>query len=236
MKRIHIVGKDPGKVEDMKGVLESLGFSYVEENPDLVVSYGGDGMFLIAERMFPGVQKILMKDSGVGNGCYDIGLEKVLEKYLRGDFRVEEICKLKAVHRGRFEVRELIGVNDIVVRNSLPTEAVRFKVKVDGEDLGEFIGDGVVVSTPYGSGGYFSSIARKKFGEGVGIAFNNVTGLQEHLVFPEESEIEIEIVRGPAVLVADNNRDYINLEKGDKIVMKQISDVARRVVLNEDKC
>ena len=233
---IHIVGKDSGNVVGMKSVLESKGFSYVEENPDLVVSYGGDGMFLIAERMFPGVQKILMKDSEVGNGCQDMGLEKVLEKYLRGDFRVEEICKLKAVHRGRFEVRELIGVNDIVVRNSLPTEAVRFRVKVDGEDFGEFIGDGVVISTPYGSGGYFSSIACKRFEEGIGIAFNNVTRLQEHLVFPEESEIEIEIVRGPAVLVADNNRDYINLENNHKIIVKQIKDVARRIVLNEDKC
>lgn len=231
MKRIHIVGRDLEKIEGMKEILESQGFSYVEENPDLVISYGGDGMFLIAERMFPGVQKILMKDSAVGNECYDIDLEKVLKKYVQKDFEIEEIYKLKAVYRGRFETRELVGVNDIVVRNSLPTEAVRFKVFIDGKDIGEFIGDGVVISTPYGSGGYFASITRRKFDKGMGVAFSNVTKLYEPLILSESGRIEIEIVRGPAVLVADNNRDYINLENGDKIVVKQTEEVAKRVVL-----
>jgi len=232
MKRIHIVGKDLGRIEGMKKGLKDLGFSYVEENPELVITYGGDGMFLIAERMFPGVLKICMKDSEVGNKCYEGELEEVLKKYSSGGFRVEEIHKLKAVHRGRFETRELIGMNDIVVRNSLPTEAVRFNISVGGSTLGGFIGDGVVVSTPYGSGGYFSSIARKKFSEGIGIAFNNVTKPHESLILSEDEKIEVGIVRGPAVLVADNNRDFINLENGDKIVVEQINEVARRVILN----
>jgi len=227
MKRIHIIGKDLEKIEGMKEILESHGFEYVEENPDVVITYGGDGMFLIAERMFPGVPKIPLKDSEVGNKCCDLDLGEVLERYSSGAFEIEEIRKLKAVHRGRFEVRELLGTNDIVIRNSLPTEAVRFNV---GE-IGEFIGDGVVVSTAYGSSGYFSSITGKEFEEGVGLAFNNVTESHEPLILSGEEKIEIKIIRGPAVLVADNNRDYINLENGDKVMIEQIDEVARRIVL-----
>ena len=232
MKRIHIVGKDLEKVKFMREDLRALGFDYVEENPNLVITYGGDGMFLIAERMFPGVPKISMRDSEVGIKCCDFDLEDVLKKYSAREFGVEEIKKLKAVHVGRFEVRELIGVNDIVVRNSLPTEAVRFKYRVGDSDWSDvLIGDGIVVSTSYGSRGYFSSIARRKFDKGIGVAFNNVTKSHEPLILSEDEKIEIEIVRGPAVLVADNNRDYINLENGDKIVVEQIGEVARRIVL-----
>jgi len=232
MKRIHIIGKDLGKVEGIKKGLKDLGFNYVEENPDLVVTYGGDGMFLIAERMFPGVLKLPMKDSDIGSKCNCGDLEDALKKYSSGDFEIEEIKKLKAVHQGRFETRELIGVNDIVVRNSLPTEAVRFSVLVGGRGIDNLIGDGIVISTPYGSKGYFSSIARKDFEEGIGLAFNNVTKSHEPWILSGDEKIKIKIVRGPAVLVADNNRDFINLENGDKIVVEQIDEVARRIILN----
>jgi len=231
MKKIHIVGKDLEKIEDMKEILESNGFNYVEENPDLVITYGGDGMFLIAERMFPGVPKVSLKDSEIGNKCCDFPLEEVLKKYSSGDFEIEEIKKLKAVHKGRFEFRELLGANDIVIRNSLPTEAVRFNISVAGKDVGELIGDGIVVSTPYGSGGYFSSITGKDFENGIGLAFNNITGSRKPLFLSGEEKIEIEIVRGPAILVSDNNRDYINLENGDKVIIELIDDVARRIIL-----
>jgi NAD+ kinase len=235
MKRIHLVGKDLERVERMKESLKDLGFDYVEENPDLVISYGGDGMFLIAERLFPGVPKICMKDSEVGKKCCDFDLEEVLKKYSLGDFEIGEIRKLKAIYRGRFETRELIGVNDIVVRNSLPTEAVRFNVRVVDEKIEGIIGDGVVISTAYGSDGYFSSITGKSFDEGIGLAFNNVTKFHRPLILSGKEKIEIEIIRGPAVLVADNNRDYINLNNGDKIMIEQIDEVAKRIVFNGDK-
>jgi NAD+ kinase len=232
MKRIHIIGKDLEKIDGMREILESNGFSYVEENPDLVITYGGDGMFLIAERMFPGVPKVALKDSEIGKKCCDLDLKEVLQKYSSKNFEVEEIKKLKATHKGRFEFRNLLGANDIVVRNSLPTEAVRFKVIVDEEDLGEFIGDGIVVSTIYGSDGYFSSITGKDFEEGVGLAFNNITESKDPLFLSGNEKIEIEIIRGPAILVSDNNRDYINLENGDKIMIEQIDDVARRIIFD----
>jgi hypothetical protein len=310
MKKIHIVGKNPDCIEKFREKLEGSGFCYCEENPDLVVSYGGDGMFLIAERMFPGVMKILIRDSDIGNNCVSIDLIEALEKCRRGDYKLQEIKKLKAVHRGRFEYRELIGVNDVVIRNSLPTEAIRFRYRIvkktaevlvrdtlspsshslihnglpthprgkgseevggDVAELGKeeesffekkmrdegffdekkmrgekmgclrgdwsdvLIGDGLVVSTAYGStkGAYFYSIVQKSFDRGIGVAFNNITDSRGSLYLEEDDFIEIEIVRGVGVLVSDNNRDFINLEGGDKIRIGLIDDVARRAVFEE---
>ena len=235
MKRIHIIGKDPSKINEMKERLESAGYHYVETNPELVVSYGGDGMFLISERIFPGVPKILIRDSEVGNHCSDADIMEVLGKYSLEECEVLEIKKLKAVCRGRFEFRELIGINDMVIRNSLPTEAIRFRYKInEGEWSENLIGDGLVISTPYGSskGAYFYSVVHESFDSGLGVAFNNPSNKKDPLFLLEGDSIEVEILRGVGVLVSDNNRDFINLEKGDRIIVNQIDDIAQRVVVN----
>jgi NAD kinase len=236
MKKIHIIGKDSEKILKLKKNISEFGFEYTDENPDLVITYGGDGMFLIAERIFPGVPKIMIKDSKICNNCCDLSIEEILKKYKEENFVIEKIPKLKALFKGRFESRELIGVNDIVIRNSLPTEALRFKIKINSEFLKnceEFIGDGIVIATPYGSnkGAYFYSITGKKFEEGFGLAFNNTTDNEIPIFLNDEKKIEVEITRSQGVLVADNNRDYINLEQGDKIIIEKIPEIARRIIL-----
>jgi len=79
----------------------------------------------------------------------------------------------------------------------------------------------VVISTPFGSTAYFHSIARKDFEGGIGIAFSNTTKPTEHLVVDEKSTIEVEISRGHAVLVADNNPKVIEIIEGQKLIIKK---------------
>ena len=230
MKRIHIVGKNQNSVQELQKKLKENGFIYCEENPDLVVSYGGDGMFLIAERIFPGVPKLLIRDSETGINCQNIELISALKKYCDGKFKTLELKKLKAVQKGRFEIRELVGVNDIVIRNALPTEAIRFRYRKNDDEWSEvLIGDGLVISTPYGStkGAYFYSIEQKSFANGIGVAFNNTTKKMPPLNLDENESIEVEITRGIGVLVADNNRDFVNLESGDKIKIYLVDEIAR---------
>ncbi len=227
--KIAVVGKE---IEELKEKVKEKGFEYNEENPEIVICYGGDGIFLIAERIYSGIPKILVKGSPISNKGHETKIEEVLGKFNKKEFEVQEIKKLKAVYQGAFETRSLVGVNDIVIRNSLPTEALRFKLKVKNFEK-DFIGDGLVIATNYGSsqGAYFYSIARKEFEKGIGIAFNNITKKQESKIVSEDNKIEIEITRGPGVLVADNNRDYINLEKGDKIKIFQTNEIAKRIIL-----
>lgn len=227
--KFAVIGRE---TKELKKKVKEKGFEYDKENPEVVICYGGDGIFLIGERVYPGVPKVLVKGSPISNKGHEIKIEKVLEKFNKKEFTIQEIKKLKAVYQGAFETRSLVGVNDIVIRNSLPTEALRFKLKTKNFNK-EFIGDGLVIATNYGSsqGAYFYSITRKEFEKGIGIAFNNVTKKQESKIISEKDEIEIKITRGPGVLVADNNRDYINLEKGDKIKIFQTNEIAKRLIL-----
>jgi NAD+ kinase len=234
MKKICIVEKEPGKTRELKSKLGELGFVYDEENPELVLAFGGDGTFLIAERIFPGIPKILIKGSEHSKKGVNLDIEEVLRKYTNGEFSVEKMPKLKVALKSMFGGGELIAINDIVIRNTLPTEAIRFKLNINGENLkggGNFIGDGVVISTPYGSGAYFHSITRESFKEGIGIAFSNLTEHQDFILLNKKDEIEIEITRGPAVLVADNNRNFINLEEGDVVKIKEIGEFSSRILL-----
>ena len=227
--KFAVIGRE---TEELKKKVQEKGFEYDKENPEVVICYGGDGIFLIGERVYPGVPKVLVKGSPISNKGHEIKIEKVLEKFNKKEFTIQEIKKLKAVYQGAFETRSLVGVNDIVIRNSLPTEALRFKLKTKNFNKG-FIGDGLVIATNYGSsrGAYFYSITKREFEKGIGIAFNNVTKKQESKIISGKDEIEIEITRGPGVLVADNNRDYINLEKGDKIKIFQTNEIAKRLIL-----
>ncbi|MFA5019955.1 MAG: hypothetical protein WC533_02550 [Candidatus Pacearchaeota archaeon] len=227
MKKICIVGKDMENSKKLKEHLLKLGFEYSEENPSLVIAYGGDGTLLIAERQFPGVLKILVKDSNTSSKACNLHIEDIIKKYLAHDYEIEIINKLKAIANLSSKTRELTGMNDIVIRNTLPTEAVRFESFINNKLIGEFIGDGVVIATPYGSTAYFHSITRKNICNGIGIAFNNITAEKPLLNLENKERIKFKILRGPAVLVADNNRDFINLEKGDEVEIFQGDEFAK---------
>ena len=57
---VVVFRRDPSKV---KKLLAKAGFELVEEDPDFVVCYGGDGTVLFSERKFPGVPKLIIKTS-----------------------------------------------------------------------------------------------------------------------------------------------------------------------------
>ncbi len=61
--KIAIVTKFNKEPTELKRFLTKFNFTYVTEDPDLVISEGGDGTLLIAERNFPGVPKLLLKKS-----------------------------------------------------------------------------------------------------------------------------------------------------------------------------
>lgn len=235
MVTIAIIGKSSEKIEQLKQLLPKYNLTYTEKFPDIVISYGGDGMFLIAERMYPNIPKALLRDSQICNNCSNCSPEELLKKISQKEYKVKELVQLKASHKDNNEMRELIGINDIVIRNFFPTEALRFKYKIDNQEYSrELIGDGIVIATPFGSnkGAYYNSITRNIITDQIGIALNNITTPHNHHTIHPTSTIEIIITRGQGVLVADNNRDYINLSKDNTIKIKLHNTTAKILEFN----
>ena len=227
LKTFSIFAKDPSKTEGLKKELEDAGFTY-SENPDFIISFGGDGTYLISEYKLPGIPKLLVRDSMICFKCHDEPISDVIQKLKLGEFQIYDSIKLNT----NFNGENFTSTNDVIMRNKDLREGVRFKVTINGEESDTFIGDGVVVSTPFGSTGYYHAITRKDFDSGIGVAFNNLTKEIENKVLDENSDIKIEIVRGKAELAFDNQDTVFDLKQGDSFLVKKSDKIGKLIIHN----
>jgi NAD+ kinase len=223
-KRVAIVGKNAPAIRPM---VEEAGFVVVEQEPEMVVSYGGDGTLMVAEHLYPGVPKVILKDSLICKMCSVLPNDEVLRRVAQGQCTTTELIKLEA----RVGQERLCALNDITVHNDNPRHALRYTVAINGKSVGTtIVGDGVVVATPFGSTAYYRSITDSFFELGIGIAFNNSTEQSDHMVLRDTSEIRIAIARGPASVYADNQEREIVVGEGSEIVITKSSEVGSLVI------
>lgn len=207
--RIAVTGDH---LPEVVAALEARGFEVVREDPELVFCSGGDGTFLRAERVWPGVAKVPARVSARAELCDRHRLDAVVERLVSGQLPRECLPKIEA----RIGSWRSLALNDVVLRNAVPTVAARFTIELEGRVSGEITGDGLVVCTPFGSSAYYRSITGRTLGEGLGVAFNNCTEPREPEVLAPGSCLGVELLRGPAVLVVDNDPRPILLRAGHR--------------------
>ncbi|MEM5793481.1 MAG: hypothetical protein QXY45_03980 [Candidatus Aenigmatarchaeota archaeon] len=210
---------------DFDKLLGQYGLDLTEKKPDIVLSIGGDGTYLISERNWPGIPKLIIKYKSICNKCETSELDSSLKKISEGAYNIIENIKLET----RIKRKRIICVNEFSIRNRYATTALRFFVWINDERTEEIIGDGVVVSTPFGSTGYYRSICRESFEKGIGVAFNNPTKPKKSIVSSEDSTIKVRVNRGDAVFTSDNDPKVFLLDKGETVVIKKSREVARIV-------
>jgi NAD+ kinase len=187
--------------------------------PDVVISFGGDGTLLSAERKYPGIPKLPIRNSQFCNKCADHADEHLLTQLLQNKLQIKEYKKIHTNISGK----DLYAFNDFVIRNALPIHAIRFKINA-GSLL---LGDGIVVATPFGSNGYFKSITGKHFAEGFGLAFNNTTQKVEPTFLKDTDQLKFKLLRGNGVLSFDNSPDIKNIEKDSELIFNVSDKVAK---------
>ncbi|OGE43193.1 hypothetical protein A3B45_01510 [Candidatus Daviesbacteria bacterium RIFCSPLOWO2_01_FULL_39_12] len=215
--KVLLTGKNS---QDIENLLKSLGFEMVKSNPDVIISFGGDGTLLSAEREYPGVPKLPIRNSQFCHKCAEHADEHLFSQLLQNKLQIKEYKKL---HTKTVDRKELFALNDFVIRNEHPMHVIRFQAN-DGPLL---IGDGIIVSTPFGSSGYFKSVTGKTFEEGFGIAFNNITQNLEPLFLKHEDFLTFKLVRGKATLSFDNSPDIFNIDEESELVFKLSNQVAK---------
>lgn len=208
--RVALCGRN---LDDLDPLLQDYPVRIVDDRPDLVIAYGGDGALLGAERSYPGIPKCPIRDSRTNRKCPRHGEDTILRWLFDNKLGTSRLTKVQAVMNGRACA---VGLNDVVVNRLILSSALRYRIWLN-DDLyaRQIVGDGLVVSTPFGSTGYYRSITHSLFRLGLGLAFNNSTEPVNHLVLDEASKIKVEILRGPAVLLADNDPAYTDLECGE---------------------
>lgn len=230
----------------MQGIIERLrnmGCGIDLDSPDFVITGGGDGSILYGERIYPGVPKIPIRLSDHGLKCIytESEIEKVILKIKDGKYDIKEELKLGVIVRQKYYHSFSEVLNEVQLHNQSPIKAIRFSVYVNDNVLFEdIIGDGVIVATPFGSTAYFSSVGGEEFDKGIGIALNNPHRFKggrygRYEIVDIGSKINIEVHRDEGLLLFDNDSRIINVKEGDDIEIKVSENVAKFVMIKDNK-
>lgn len=199
----------------------------VDRDPDVVVSYGGDGTLLAAELAYPSLPKVPVLNSARGHRCIPHPPANVIQLLAEGALVSHTYTKLEcAIYQNTIpEPQQIITpLNEITLHKGRINSAVRYKLWINGDPYErglEILGDGAIVCTAFGSTAYFSKVTRGVFTQGIGVALMATAEHVNHLIVPEDSVIRLRITRGPAILSYDNSQDYLPLEAGGELVVRR---------------
>jgi len=144
-KKARVVKIDLDMTEDLEKI-----------EADYVFTFGGDGSILSTARRLGSNQIPVV---GVNLGAFGFLAEfsveefkRNLDKILAGELKVQERMLLDcAILENDRAIFSNYLLNDVVVSRSSPARMVFCKLSIDGDDVTDFGGDGVIVSTPSGS-------------------------------------------------------------------------------------
>ncbi|MBS1370480.1 MAG: hypothetical protein HPZ91_11045 [Lentisphaeria bacterium] len=213
--KIILVGKNLG---DIRPLLASNGFIEECDAPELVVAHGGDGALLGAARAYPYLPLLPIRDARTAPLCPQhectLQLAAFREKRTRLT-RMPKVC-------GSVRDVTLHALNDVFLHNNDRSSALRYRVRINAElYANEVVGDAVGISSVHGSTAYYKSITHSLFRVGIGLAFSNSTEEVSHLVLDASSTVEIEVVRGPGILIADNSPERPLVSEGEIVTFRQ---------------
>lgn len=190
-------------VPDAESLREPLGI-------DALVTLGGDGTMLRGAR-FVGERPIPILGVNLGRlgfltacGGEDAEIEAALERYIAGDYVVQRRMAL-AGHTSRNEQEQWRALNDIVLHKGGFARVVHLEVWVNGELIGAYAADGLIISTPTGSTAYSLSAG----GPVVVPTVESIvmTPISPHtlavrpVVLPPSAEVEVRANDGPEELL-----------------------------------
>lgn len=217
MKTFGVSGTDKFLLNKAKIMGKSFGLK-LSSKPNFVIAIGGHGTFYYAEKKFPGIPKLIIRNENIDD------LENAILKISKGRYIIEDMTKLEVSVKGK----KLQAINDIVIRNKKIYHAIRFDLFAK-KKYKNIISDGVIVATPYGSSGYFYSASGKKFKNGIGLVINNPTSPMKPILLGKKSKIEIKVNREAGEVTADSIKKVISVKAGDKITVKVSKKVAKMV-------
>lgn len=148
---------------DLAGVLPrglpSLAPQDLVAKADVVIALGGDGTMLRAARVL-GLSGVPLLGVNLGSLGYltDVPVQELpeaLETLLAGRCHLDRRARVYgSVWRQGQKIAVANALNDLVVNMGPRPRALDMELRLDGDSLGRFLGDGVVVSTPTGSTAY----------------------------------------------------------------------------------
>ncbi|MGD8496811.1 MAG: NAD(+)/NADH kinase [Gemmatimonadales bacterium] len=205
---------------------------------DVILTLGGDGTLLAGARL-AGPNGIPVIGCNLGDlGFLTAGpverLEEMLERIHSGEC-VEEPRLALDVRCGD---RSWYALNDAVVHKGGLARLLRVRVWVDGDEVGQYSADGIIVSTATGSTAYSLSAGGPILHPGLDALV--ATPICPHtlairpLVVDADSTIGIEVLRGMEGLVTVDGQAGGKLVQGERVTVRRSASDVRLLRLPDD--
>jgi NAD+ kinase len=209
----------------------------IGEKIELLIVLGGDGTLLSAARAL-GSHKVPILAVNLGGLGFltSVTLDELypmLEQILAGQHRTGERMMLEAeIMRGGKTAERHTALNDAVANKGALARMLDFDVAVDGDHVGRYRADGLIVATPTGSTAYSLAAGGPIIHPGVE-AFV-ITPICPHmltnrpLVIPDSSRLEIDFsaATGPVFVTLDGQIGIQLLPMDALLIRKSASKVA----------
>jgi NAD+ kinase len=256
MKRIGIIvnTKRPRTADllsELRRLAESHGFRLFAENEtiaetlgaehlpvesfatqvDVALALGGDGTVLYTARALHGsgipIMGINLGSLGFLTSVGDTEMAAALDAIANNRCKtsLRDVAECRIFQNGTL-VGENSALNDIVLGWGASSRIVTLGLSIDGEPVGSFMCDGMMVSTPTGSTGHSLSAGGPILHPGIGGFGINVicphTLSSRPLVVPNSSLIEIEVVHAAKELILSiDGQDEFKVEQGGRIEIRR---------------
>lgn len=200
---------------------------------DCLLTLGGDGTLLRGARLLKGAQTPVL---GVNLGRVGFlttasiqSLDWALDVLVRGAYATEPRLALVSTidhKQGPAQTQPLV-LNDVAVHKGGVARVVRLRVSVDGDEVGQYSADGIIVSTPTGSTAYSMSAGGPIVVPGVDAIV--VTAICPHtlavrpLVLPSNSVVAVEPISPwtDDVLVSFDGQVGTTIPPGDRLLVRR---------------
>jgi len=226
--------------EELWEIAEEGGRLGQPEDVDALMTLGGDGTLLRGARFLNGYEVPILGINlgrlGFLTSCSGEDFEDGVRRFARGEFEPEARMALAAstLDRNGVERCQWLSLNDVVLHKGGFARVVRFSVFVDGEAIGSYSADGLVISTPTGSTGYSLSAGGPIVVPTVeSIVLTPVsphTLAMRPLVLPPSVEVMVRADDGPAeLLVTIDGQVGTTFTSGESLVIRRAAAPVRIV-------
>lgn len=198
-----------------------------EYEPELAIVLGGDGTLLAAARAFTRTETpILSVNLGSLGFLAEVPLADLyptLESWRENGCSIDERAMLHTeVRREGLVHREFEALNDVVITKGTIARMVNILVRMGGQTVAQFRGDGVIVATPTGSTAY-------NLAANGPILAPDIDGMIITAICPHQLTVRPLVVRGDAeiclnvegvpeqIYLTVDGQEAIELRLGDEI-------------------
>ena len=131
--------------------------NYLTDRTNLIISIGGDGSFLrvMHELDYPEIPILSINTGHLGffSEINPDGIDALIQRISIDQYFIEEMAPLKIEITTDDNHTVLRAINEVVIKSN-QVKAIHLNIKVNGQLIQRFSGDGIMVSTSAGSTAY----------------------------------------------------------------------------------